>query len=144
MNEKELLRMALEMTERAKNPKYKPNEEEVTSFLSAAWELSEDYLSREDNADYEPDPIQVEKLAEAYGFFVNLALKNHGTVDPLSIIPKRRSVGISAYFYVLFIDDDQLADYCRIMSYSAGFSIDADLEGKVCISFNIPNVFRHK
>ena len=99
--------------------------------------------SRKDE-DYEVDKVQMAKLVRAYRFFSDLAKRDGGHVEPFDITPRMQSSGITAYFTVFYVTDNEMEEFAEIMRDASALSMDSTLDNEVCISFNIPNVFRRK
>lgn len=108
------------------------------------WELYEEEMSSRDNADYQPNIDQFQKLVDAYVFFTDYASKYGGKVDKVKLIPKKENCGITAYFTLFAPFGDELQRFQEIMQDISAISIDSLTNGDVCISINIPNVFIHK
>lgn len=100
-----------------------------------------DDVKGRNNADYMPNKPQMKKLSEAYRFFVKYANENNGRVDTLKLIPKMQHCGITAYFYLFAPFGDDLETFKCIIQNSSALSIDANVDGEICISLNIPDVF---
>lgn len=112
-------------------------EEDVLELLQDA--IKE--IGERNDADYIPNKPQMKKLAEAYRFFIEHADENNGRVDTLKLIPKMKHGGITAYFYVFAPFGEDFETFKRIVQNSSALSIDANVDGEVCISLNIPDVF---
>ena len=108
------------------------------------WELYEREMESRNNSNYEADLVQFQKLIDAYGFFMELAALNNGRVEPLKLVPKEVSGGITAYFTVFYLTSENIQRFCDVVRDFAALSIDSMNDGSVCISFTIPKVFRRK
>jgi len=108
------------------------------------WELYELEMGSRKPEDYEIDRDQMKKLIKAYSFMTDFAAKNDGRVDELKYEPTHESCGITGYFALFFLYGDDLQAFNEIMGDIVSISIDALLDGTVCVSFTIPNVFRRK
>lgn len=113
-------------------------------YAKYVWELYESEMCSRSNADYEADPEQMQKLIDAYGFFMEIAASCNGTVNPLKLVPKEVNGGITAYFTVFHLYGDNLKRFYDVMQCFSAMSIDSLADGTVCLSFTVPNVFRHK
>lgn len=102
----------------------------------------EEDLEKRDNDDYALIPDQFKKLRDAYLFFSKIASRYNGEVEKLKLVPKEVSSGVTARydgFYVFGNDMEELGEHIKNM---ASISIEPLLNGKIEISFTIPNVFR--
>ena len=113
-------------------------------YAKYVWELYEEAMASRNDADYEPNPEQMKKLIEGFTFFMEMAVSCHGTVEPLSLVPKKESCGITAYFRVFNLIGDDLKRFCEIVQGFSAMSIDSLVDGTVCLSFTVPKVFRKK
>ena len=113
-------------------------------YAEYIWELYEQEMESRNNADYEADPVQMQKLIDAYGFFAEMALSCGGKVNPVKIVPKEICSGITAYFTVFYLNGDNIRRFCEVVQGFSALSIDSLTDGTVCLSFTVPNVFRHK
>lgn len=113
-------------------------------LLKEFYEAAIQELEKRNNDDYEVDQVQMAKLVHAYQFFSNLAKRDGGMVEPFDITPKMVHSGITAYFTVFYVARDEMKEFAEIVGDMSALSLDATTDGQVCISFNIPNVFRLK
>ena len=108
------------------------------------WELYEREMQSRDNADYVVNRSQMQKLIDAYGFFVGAAEGSGGDVEPFRMVPKEVNGGITAYFRVFYLNGDGVRRFCEVIQNASAISIDSLTDGTVCISLTIPRVFQHK
>lgn len=113
-------------------------------ILKDAWELYQEAMRERNNDDYVVDACQMEKLMRAYEFFCRVAVNCGGTIEPLHLEPKEENGGVSVHLALLYLDGENLGRFQKIVGDMGAISIDATLDGNVCISFTIPGVFRHK
>lgn len=113
-------------------------------YLSHVWAIYEETLKSRDDADYEVDQAQMKKLVESYGFFTRIAENCGGTVEPFKIEPKMVNGGVTAYFTVFHLFGKELQEFCNIVGNMSALSIDSMADGDICISFNVPGVFKRK
>ena len=52
--------------------------------------------------------------------------------------------GITAYFRVFYVALSEMEEFKEIVQDMTALTLDTTVDGEVCISFNIPNVFRLK
>lgn len=109
--------------------------------LKRLWESCRKDIDSRDNADYELNAVQFRKLADAYSFFKGVAEDNGGRVERLKLVPREENGGVTAYFTIFYISDDDIMKFASIAKSMSALSIDATLDNEVCISFTIPHVF---
>ena len=115
-----------------------------TDYAKQIWEMYEKEMSSRKNADYEVTPEQMQKLIDAYGFFMEVAASGNGKVEPFKIVPKEVNGGITAYFSVFYLSGDDIQRFCKVVSSFSALSIDSLKDGTVCLSFTVPRVFKRK
>lgn len=98
---------------------------------------------RKDN-DYVVCRSQLDKFVEVLNFFIDMAEKSNGHVEPVELTPKEEVGGITAKFLVFDLYGDDVQRFSQILSYCSAVTIDADLESRVCISLTVSQVFVHK
>ena len=113
-------------------------------LLKGVYELFLHDLESRNDDDYEVDKIQMAKLVRAYQFFSKLAKRDGGRVEPFDITPKMVHSGITAYFRVFYVALSEMEEFKEIVQDMTALTLDTTVDGEVCISFNIPNVFRLK
>ena len=113
-------------------------------YAKYVWELYEREMESRNNEDYEADPVQMQKLIDAYGFFMEMAATCNGRVNPLRLVPMKVNGGITAYFTVFHLMGDDVKRFCEIVQGFSALSIDSLVDGTVCLSFTVPKVFRRK
>ena len=101
-------------------------------------------MASRSNSDYEVNPEQMQKLIDAYGYFMEIAAIYNGTVEPLKLEPKRINGGITAYFTVFHLAGENIKRFCEVVQGFSALSIDSLEDGTVCLSFTVPKVFREK
>ena len=99
-------------------------------------------MAERNNDDYVVNQPQMDKFVKAYEFFCGIAAECGGVVEPPKIEPKRINGGITAYFTVFYANGEKLQELSEIVGDMSAISIDSMSNGDVCISFNIPEVFR--
>lgn len=109
------------------------------------WEMYEAELASRNNDDYVVNKAQFDKLIDAYEFFSSIAAESGGSVEDVKLEPKQITGGVTAYFTLFYLHGaKQLDKFAEIIKSMTAISIDAMLDGTVCISFTIPGVFEHK
>lgn len=114
------------------------------NFLMEAFEEYQAEMDSRDNADYMVNRPQLQKLAGAYQFFVEYANDNGGKVDPVEFIPKNEHCGVTAYYTLFAPFGEELEKFKQVIQDASAISIDSLVNGDICISINIPNVFMQK
>jgi len=120
---------------------------DYNDYAMKMWEAYQKKLENESDADYEVDEKQMGKLIDAYEFLdkhVKRCEQGTARIEEIELSPKETSGGITAYFSVFYLFDDDLTEFAKILGDSVGLSIEPTLNDTVCISFTIPNIFRHK
>lgn len=120
------------------------SDEELNEYVGKYWKEVQDILDSRDNADYVVNEQQLAKMVYTHEFFKNYAKKNGGKITELIMEPKQETCGMTVSFTLFYLHTVELQKFAHILSWFSAISIDATLDGEVCISFNIPNVFRKK
>lgn len=113
-------------------------------YAEYIWELYKREMNSRNNDDYEADPTQMQKLIDAYGFFMEIAGTCNGKVELSKLVPREINGGITAYFTVFYLNGESVRQFCKILQGFSALSIDSLEDGTVCLSFTVPRVFRHK
>ena len=113
-------------------------------LLKMAWKAYEEEMASRDTRDYEVNMVQFQKLIDAYSFFIKVASDCGGEVEPFRIEPTAVHGGLTAYFELLFLHGDEVEKLSQILSGVSAISIDTMVDGRVCISFTIPDVYKKK
>lgn len=116
----------------------------LEEYLKQFWEIYEQELASRNSDDYEVNSEQLPKYIAAYDFFAKLAKKNGGMIEPIRLAPTEVSGGVTAYFNLFYLCDEEITQFAEIIKCAAALSIDSLVDGRVCVSFTIPKVFRHK
>ena len=110
--------------------------------FSEVWRVYQEELASRNDSDYAIDEVQFTKLLRAYEFFSEIAKRDNGELEDVNLQPRMVNGGITAYFTVFYISGDELRAFSEIVGTMSGFSIDTTLDGRACISFTIPGVFK--
>lgn len=94
--------------------------------------------------DYVVCRTQLDKFVEVMNFFIDMAEKCNGKVQPINLTPKEEVGGITATFLVFDLFGDDVKRFSQILSYCSAVTIDATTKGEVCISLTVSQVFVHK
>lgn len=103
-------------------------------------ELYEWAMQKRKDEDYIVNQPQMNKLIDVLEFFMDMAQKCHGSVEPVFLRPREEHGGVTANFTVFDLYGEDLRRYCEIMQYVSAMTIDAGMDG-VCISVTVPYVF---
>ena len=117
---------------------------DTLDFLYPYYKLYLEELNSRSDHDYEINQIQMNKLLDAYAFFELVCKKSNGSLESLELIPHIVNGGITAYFTVFYLDKDDLIEFSQIVQNMGALSIDSLIDGTVCISFTVPNVYYKK
>lgn len=102
------------------------------------------YLNSRSNSDYEINEPQFEKFKEVLNFFTTLAQENKNTKVDVFLEPKQTVGGLTCTTYLLDFYGKQMEEFNKLLSYCCSVTIDALLDGRVCISVNVSDVFVEK
>lgn len=113
-----------------------------TKFISEAIKIYKDEIASRNNEDYEINYPQWEKLEFACNFFRKMVSDENS----LEIMAEPREVcgGVTATFSLFYISGEDIDDLKEVIGDSSAISIDALVDGRVCISLTIPDVYRLK
>ncbi|MBP3398291.1 MAG: hypothetical protein J6K75_00905 [Erysipelotrichaceae bacterium] len=101
-------------------------------------------LNSRSNSDYEINEPQFEKFKEVLNFFTTLAQENKNTKVDVFLEPKQTVGGLTCTTYLLDFYGKQMEEFNKLLSYCYAVTIDALLDGRICISVNVPDVFVEK
>ena len=96
------------------------------------------------NSDFEINEPQFEKFKEVLNFFTALAQENKNTRVAVELEPKQTVGGLTCTTYLLDFYGKQMEEFNKLLSYCCAVTIDALLDGRVCISVNVPDVYVKK
>lgn len=102
------------------------------------------YLNSRSNSDFEINDTQFKKFKEVLNFFTTLAQENKNTKVDVFLEPKQTVGGLTCTTYLLDFYGKQMEEFNKLLSYCCAVTIDAMIDGKVCISVNVPDVFVEK
>ena len=103
--------------------------------------LYERIMSLRNDDDYVINQPQMDKLIEVLDFFLDSAKKNNGEVEPVALVPREEHGGVTATFIVFDVYGEDIKKFCKVIGYVSALGIDSMLDGRVCISVTVPNVF---
>ena len=101
-------------------------------------------LSGRNDEDYEVNQPQMDKYIELYRFFFRVSKEFHGVIEPIKYSPKEEHGDIVVHFNLIYLFDGSVQEFSRVMSYASAFDISATLDGVVCMSIKVPNIFKKK
>ena len=99
-------------------------------------------MASRNSEDYELDPVQFQKFRAISAVLTKTAEESNGRVDPIRIAPTEEHCGITVYAPLYYFHDDSVLQLAKALQGVSGISIDATLDGEVCISVIVPRVFR--
>lgn len=109
-------------------------------LLEKAFMAYQREIQSRSNLDYKINSEQWAKLLRARDF-----LSRHcDDVEDISIRPSTTVGGITAYTTLLFLNGEEIQEFADIIGSSSALSIDATIDGDVCVSFTIPDIFVKK
>lgn len=117
---------------------------DFNEFLDC-YRKSESEIRSRSNSDYEVNDDKMNRLNSLIEYIRDLAeLDSDMVVDPVKLEPRRINSGITVYTNVVFVFEDGLTRFAEAIKNADSMSIDATVDGRVCISFGISNVFKKK
>ena len=123
----------------------KVTENENMEFLERLSALNDLVMNNRHDEDYILNIPQFRKLVTAYEFLDEMTERGeNGSIEPVRLKPKQEHGGVTANFIVFDLFSDSISRWGEILSCVSAVSIDATLDGKVCISLTIPNVYTRK
>lgn len=115
------------------------NNEEFAKYLG------EQITSFEDEMSYAHKKINEEQYQKFYNvtkFFENYIQKfEQGKIVDFRMKPNEISCGLTAEFVLLDIWGDNLKEFIKALEGCSAISFEATLDGKVCVSLTVPDVF---
>ncbi len=106
--------------------------------------LYDKVLSLRKDEDYVVNQPQMDKLVEVLDFFLDAAERLDGSVEPVALQPREEHGGVTATFLVFDLAGEQVTRFCDVMRNCSAIGIDTTVNGEVCISCTVPQVFVHK
>ena len=101
------------------------------------------YLESESNEDYEVNEEQYHKLLRTVGFFSS-QVRNSDNIEIEASEPKQLHCGVTVYATVFDFSRGDLGRLADVIKDVSALSIDATIDGDVCISMTIPDVWVRK
>lgn len=101
-------------------------------------------LSLRRDEDYIVNQPQMEKLVALLEFFLDMAEDLDGKVEPVELKPREEHGGVTATFLVFDLYEEKVTRFCDVMRGCSAIGIDTTIDGEVCISCTVPDVFVHK
>lgn len=98
-------------------------------------------LQEAERLNYCVNYTQFEKLDKIIKFFNGYIKDCGGAIQSVLLTPQEIHGGLTANFGVFDISGDQVAKFCDVLKDASAVSIDATLDGEVCISLTVPDVF---
>ena len=109
-------------------------------FVGRIGRLYEQIIKLKKDDNYVVNQPQMVKFVEVTEFFMDIAKKSNGKVDPIVLSPREEHGGLTATFLVFYIHGDDIAKFSKVISYTSAITIDSTEDG-ACISVTVPNVF---
>jgi len=113
-------------------------------YAKIIWSIYEETMAKENDDDYELNEIQMQKLIDAYEFFSKIAEESNGRVEDINLSPRETTGHITTYFTLLYFDNEKLKVFSNVVDSMCALSIDATIDGEVCVDFTVPGVFKKK
>lgn len=119
----------------------KTNEDDL---INSFYKMYHEEMNLRNNDDYEVNKAQASRLINAYNFFNKIIQRDGGHIETLKYNPKEESCGVTFYTTLLYLYGDDILELAAIVSDMSALSIDSTIDGEVCVSFTIPEVFKLK
>ena len=113
-------------------------------LLTEAYRLYQEEIESRRPENYEVYLLNMSKLMCAYGFLSQIAAEHDGSVEELKFDRRETSGGITAYFTVLDLKGEELSEFRRLIGEAHALSIDALIDGTICLSMTFTDVFKKK
>lgn len=94
--------------------------------------------------DYVVNQSQMEKFVDVYDFFQDMGEKCDGDIEKPNLAPKECHGGVTARFFVFDVWGVDIPRFSQIINHLSALSIDAEEDGRICISVTVPDVFIKK
>lgn len=116
----------------------------IGNFVSEAFREYEREIAERDDNDYEFNREQGLKLFAAFEFFEAYVKGHGGRIDPINLKPREEVGYLTCYCTVFDFFGEDVPHFCMAILDASAISIDALVDGTVCISMTFPDVFIRK
>lgn len=117
------------------------DEEFVRQFAKLYKEASKFW----DEDDFEVNIPQAEKLEKIVDYFKQVADELNGEIDEVVFEPTKIHGGITVRFLAFdLFGEESIREFCEALQLCSGVSIDANIDGSVCVSCTVPYVFKFR
>lgn len=123
---------------------YESDDERFAAFFRAVDSIYHEEVSKLNNEDFEIDPDGMRHFTEFASFMSGVAKESNGRVEFDLHEPRENMAGITAYMRVFWLVGDQLREFCKLLVWASSWSIDALIDGTVCISVRFVGIYRKK
>lgn len=113
-------------------------------YVSQVAKLYDKVMKLRKDEDYEVNMKQMDKFLEIVSFFSKTAVTNDAELVPIELSPKELHGGLTAKFVVFHLFSDDIPEFCKALKGASAFTIETDLDNKVCISVTVPDVYVKK
>lgn len=122
------------------------NNNEVFEEVKFLAENIKNQMDKENNEDYVPNVVQQTKLLMLTDLLCDKAQDiGDAYVEPVELIPKECCGGTNAYFTFFSLNgEEQVKKFAKEISWCSALSLHATLDGRICISFTVPDTYRKK
>lgn len=122
------------------------NNDEVFEEVKFLAENIKNQMDRKNNEDYVPNTVQQTKLLMLTDLLCDKAQDiGDAYVEPIELIPKECCGGTNAYFTFFALNgEEQVKKFAKEISWCSALSLHAAPDGRVCISFTVPDTYRKK
>lgn len=120
------------------------SDEEDDEVIRAFGELTDTFLNDLNSEDFEINPPQWLKLMHIIEVLSEYADKHNGEVLPVQLVPQLEAGGVTAEYPLIYFSGKEIFDVAEMLCDTSAVSIDAKTDGTVCVSINVPHVFKRK
>lgn len=114
------------------------------AYVTEVAKLYDKVLKLRKDEDYVINPEQMNKFLDIVSFFAKKKVTDDAELVPIELIPKELHGGLTAKFVVFHLFSDDIPEFCDALMGASAFTVETDLDNKVCISVTVPNVYVKK
>ena len=104
----------------------------------------EKYLQETSDEDFTLNPPQALAFSTLVCRLKALAQKTDGTVEPIHLVPRLGYGDVTAYLPLLALQGEEVHKLCCALRCATAVTVDALIDGNICISITVPDVFIEK
>lgn len=104
----------------------------------------EEYLMETFGKNFTLNPPQALAFTTLVCRLQTLAKKTGGAVEPVHLVPPLGCGDVTAVLPILNLSGKALQKLCHALRYASAVTVDALIDGNICISLTVPDVFIKK